>query len=250
MVDEAGVKIDRASKDIAELTQVIQAKRPFRYLLETNEKTGECSVYAERDAAVTSEIADIAFGVVQRLRAALDYAYWAIVSPHTTSPKEQKAVQYPFTETEARIEEYARSKFADRVSDAFFAAVLATKPHGGLGGNEHLYAVHALAVGDRHRFPTPIGEYKNISSDEIRRQVPHFPRGLHNVGFGQNGRDVAWSIRPLPFLEGDFIFKRELNVPIDVVVETGAQTEYRSLVTALKEMAVATKAAIETIRAA
>lgn len=249
-MDAALAKVDRTTKHIAELSELLSKKRPFRYIFETDEKAGRCSTYAERDEAVISELTTISYDIVQNLRTALDYAYWEIVSPFASNERERKNVQFPFSEAAARLEEAVKNRLAHRVSDAFFKAVLTLAPHGEPGGNELLYFVHDLAAKDRHRFPAPVGEYKTLSSDLLRKQIPSFPRGIINGSFGNNRRDVAWGIKPLPFLPDGIVFKREIDVPVEVVFAVGPAKDLREMVRTLNAMADEVQKTIEIIRAA
>jgi hypothetical protein len=250
MPDSALAKVDSAAKHVTQLSELLREKRPFRYVFETNEKTGECALYAERDVAIVEEVADLSYSVVQRLRTALDYAYWEIVSPFAVTEKERRAVQFPFSQAAARLDEAVKNRLANRVSEAFFNAIIGLRPYGEPGGNELLYAIHDLAADDRHRYPTPIGEYKRVPMDVIRRQVPSFPRGIVLNGLGGFGKDVVWHIKPLPFLDGGFIFKREIDVPVDVVLQIGAPQNLHQMVPALNAMVDKTKEAIQIIRSA
>lgn len=250
MADSSLAKIDRATKHIDELNELLRKNRAFSYIAETNEKTGECATYAERNEAVISDATTIAGDAIQNMRAALDHAYWEIVSPFAASARDRKNVQFPFSETAARLDEAAKHRLADRVSVAFFQAVLALRPHGEPGGNELLYAVHEFGAVDRHRSPTPVGEYKKISGEMLRRQIPHFPSGIMSGGFGNNYRDVVWNIQPLAFLKGEFVFKRELDVPVDIVLSIGPTKDLRPMVPTLYAMRDKAKEAIQIIRSA
>lgn len=253
MVDSALAKIDRAAKHIGELSQLVLKKRPFRYILETNEKAGYCSTYAERDEGVIGEAGDIAFDIVQNLRAALDYAYFEIVSPYAVSDGERRAVQFPFSESVERLDEAIKNRLAHKVSDAFFAAIVNLQPHGEAGGNKILFAVHKLAAGERHRFPTPVADYKEFAGWELRRQAPSFPQMLDGtrIGLGNNRfGDIQWQIAANPKIRGSGVYKRELNVPVDIVFQVGALQDIKPMVPTLHAMVDVTKEAIQIIRAA
>ncbi len=250
MIDNAISKVERAAKHIAELSELLRKNRPFRYIFETNDKTGECSTYAERDEAVISEATAISYDIVQNLRTALDYAYWDIVSPFATTERERKNIQFPFSETSARLDEAVKNRLANRVSDRFLRAIIALAPYGERGGNELLYLIHELAASGRHRFPAPIGDYKTISSGLMRQQVPSFPRGLQNITVSGNSKDVVWHIKPLPFLPDSLVFKRELDVPVDVVFQVRLTKNARQMVPTLNAMANEAQKTIEIIRSA
>jgi hypothetical protein len=196
MPDGADLKIERAAKHVDELNELFREKRPFSYVLETNTQTGERATFAKKNETVIADAANIAADIVHNLRTSLDQAYWQIVSRVVVTPREQRAIQFPFSETAARLDEAVKNRLANRVSPAFFQCLIDLKPHGEAGGNELLYLIHSLDAVDKHRFPIPMGNYARISSAMIRQQVPDFPASIINVGFGQNRRDVAWRLPP------------------------------------------------------
>lgn len=74
-------------------------------------------------------------------------------------------------------------------------AIESIKPFSGEGGNQILNLVHEINIVDKHKFPTSVGDFTRISSSQISSQIPDFPKGMVNCGFGQNGRDVVWTGR-------------------------------------------------------
>ena len=155
-------------------------------------------MFAVKDEAVVGQAASIAGDILYNLRAALDHAYWEVVSPFAATPKEQQAIQFPFTETAARLDAVVRSKFADRVSPSFFQAIINLKPHAEPGGNELLYLVHQFNKIDKHRMPIPTADFKKITSKIIQKQVPDFPPGYYNCSFGMNNKDAVWRFNAIP----------------------------------------------------
>ena len=75
-MDSVNLKIRRAEKHYLELLSLFQRRKPFRYFLETNCKTGERATFAKRDDDVASNAAIIIGDIIHNLRAALDHAYW------------------------------------------------------------------------------------------------------------------------------------------------------------------------------
>jgi hypothetical protein len=259
MTDSALAKVDRASKHIADLNDLFRKSRPFSYVVETNQKSGYCFTYAERNEAVICEATTIAGDAVQNLRAALDHAYWEIVSPFASNPREERAIQFPFSETLARLDEAVKNRLAHRVSDAFFKAVINLRPYGEPGGNILLYLVHDLGATDRHKFPTPVADYKEIVGRDLRRQVPHFPASsdhtrfqIGNVTSASGGRvlDIRWKIAPLGFLDREFTDKREIDIPVEIVFSVRAEGARYPMVPTLYAMRDKTQEAIKIIRSA
>jgi hypothetical protein len=190
------------------------------------------------------------------MRTALDHAYFQIVSPFAKTKREQKMVQFPFSESHSRFEDIARKRLADRVSPEFLNEIMKLKPYDGPGGNEFLYLVDVLDIIDRHKFPIPTADYKTLSSDQIRKQVPEFPQQLRvNASFTGARRDIGWKdtrinidtighIKP-PTL---YMFEKEISVSVEIVFRVGPTGHLRPLVPTLHQMLHATKTAIHSIR--
>src|SRR5260370_25078399 len=77
--DSASLKIERATKHIEELNELLRKTRPFSYTIETNAKTGERSAFPKRNEAAINAVALIIGDIVHNLRSALDHAYWVIL---------------------------------------------------------------------------------------------------------------------------------------------------------------------------
>jgi hypothetical protein len=224
MTDSASLKIDRAKEHVTELHLLLQKQRPYTYVLETDTKAGQRATFAKRNESVIHRAAIICGDAVHNLRAALDHAYWEIVSPFATTDKERRGLQFPFSETGARVDEALKTRLADRVSPSFYKFLLDLKPHGELGGNEYLWLIHKFDILDKHKLLIPTGDYSRISSETLIKQVPDFPAGLINCGFGQNKRDVAWSIpimnraqRRAAQIPDTGVLEKILDVPVDLI---------------------------------
>jgi hypothetical protein len=223
------------------LNTLFREKRPFLYILETNTYIRERATYAKRDHAAIDEAASIIGDIAHNLQAALDHAYWKIVSPFIQIPKEKRAVQFPFTESAAKLEERAKKTFTLNVSPAFLKAVLDLKPHGEPDGNELLYLIHEIDIIDKHQAPIPTGSYTQINSETLRPQIPDLPAGIFTLTGRDLVRDVGWKYGKIDendlgasisterdiFTGGPHIFEKELDVPVDIVFSTGAQNKQR-----------------------
>lgn len=255
MADSAALKIHRASEHINELNVLFQKMRPFTYVLETNTKTGQRATFAKRSETTIEKAAVICGDIVHNLRAALDHAYWEIVSPVATTDKERRNLQFPFSETEARLDEAVKTRLADRVSPTFYQALLDLKPHGEPGGNEFLALIHKLDIIDKHKLLVPTGDYTRLSSEMLIKQVPDFPRGLDNCGFGQNHRDVVWNIPPMNREErrsakipDSGILEQELNVPVDIVFTLEGSISLRPVIPTLHRLIDVADATVRIMR--
>jgi hypothetical protein len=245
MTDSAMLKIHRATEHVNELNAMFQKKRPFTYVLETNIKTGQRATFARRNEAVINRAALICGDVVHNIRSALDHAYWEIVSPVATTDRERQNVQFPFCETEARLDEAIKTRLADKVSQAFYQALFDLKPHGESGGNEFLALIHRLDILDKHKLLIPTGDYTRLSSEMLIKQVPDFPSGfgIVNCIFGQSHRDVSWSIPPMnrgqrrsAKIPESGILEQELNVPVEIVFTVTGSDRFRPIIPTLHKL--------------
>jgi hypothetical protein len=257
MCDSTISKIDRSLKHINELNELLREKRPFTYVVETNTKTGYRATFAKKNCPIVNEAANIAADVVHNLRTALDHAYWEIVSPRVPDPRARKNIQFPFSETAARLEEAIKNRLADRVSAVFFQALADLKPHGEPGGNELLYLIHKLDAVDKHKFPIPSGDYTRVNSELIRNEVADFPADLFDTAFGSNERDIVWYVDG--FIRDSLgeivpptncLFEKKLDVPVDIVFEDSSDGKTRPFIPTLYKLADVTRETIRVIRAA
>jgi hypothetical protein len=255
MTDSATLKIHRATEHVGDLNALLQKSSPFSYILETNTKTGQRATFAKRNEAVIHRAALICGDVVHNLRAALDHAYWEIVSPVIATDRERRNLQFPYSETEARLDETVKTRLADRVSPFFYQALLDLKPHGEPGGNEFLALIHKLDILDKHKLLIPTGDYTRLSSEILIKQVPDFPNGLVNFGFGQNHRDVVWNIPPMnrsqrrsAKIPESGVLEQELNVPVNMVFTVSDPIQFRPVVPTLHKLVNVATSTIHIMR--
>ena len=225
----ARLKIDRASQHIADVSAMLAEKRPFRYILETDAKVGRRSTYAERDEDVLDDLALRCGDAIQNLRSAIDHAYYAVVSPYASKPKEKKDVQFPFSKTAARLEEACKKRLSHKVGLEFHAAIMALKPHDETGGNKLLYFMSAINNPDKHTSLIPVGYHLKVVVGDVRKKVPDFLPGVtddSSISVSQNGRDFGWPCKPFTLndwivcrVPANGILKQEINVAIDVCFE-------------------------------
>lgn len=257
MFESASLKIDRTTEHISELTELIREQHPFSYVVETNTQTSERATFAKKNKTVVDRAALICGEIVHGLRAALDHAYWEIVSPLAETPSEQKIIQFPFCEFANKLDETLRLRLAHKVSQHFFDAILSCKPYAEQGGNEHLYLIHRMDIIDKHRLLIPTGDYTRLTSDIIRRQVPDFPSGLIDCGFGQNRRDVVWRSGSIKHLDIGFaspptthIFEKKLDVPVEMVFVVNDPEYTGPVIPTLNKLVRVTKKTITCMREA
>ena len=160
---------------VRDLSEFIREQRPFSYVLQGNPRTGQRTTLPKKNKAVIAQIALIGGDIIHNLRAALDHAYWEIVSPFAKDDRERRKVQFPFVKSEARLEEALKDQLADRVSPSFFKALLDLKPYSEPGGNELLFLIEELDILDKHKLLIPIGDYTKTTAEFSAPKSPNFP---------------------------------------------------------------------------
>jgi hypothetical protein len=258
MPNSASLKIDRASEHIEELNELLREQRPFSYVVETNANTGQRATFSKKNGTVVDRAALIAGDALHNLRSALDHAYWEIVSARVAGERERRAIQFPFSETAARLDEAVKNRLAHKVSQAFYRSILDLKPHGEPGGNELLYLLHEVDLVDKHKILPPIADYTRLSTEIVKRQVPDFPFNIDNVVFGEGlWRHCRWRVPPHTLNGANLgrirpptldVFEKELDVPVDIVVAVGPSANRRPMVPTLYQLVDVTRGTIQTLR--
>ncbi|PMG10364.1 hypothetical protein BCU98_06470 [Vibrio splendidus] len=223
-MDSALLKIQRAEKHYSELSVLFVKKKPFRYFLETNCKTGQRATFAKRDIVVVNDAAIIIGDIIHNLRAAIDHTYWNCTSDFAKSEGEKKSIQFPITSNEDALQKSILPGLPKRVSESFSKDLASLKPYRE-NGNKLLCAIHDLDVMDKHKLLIPTGNFTKITSAMLQQQVPDFPSGLMGVGIGNCHRDVVWHIKPMTWTQrrkaripASNIIEKELNVPVDIIL--------------------------------
>ncbi len=235
----------------AELAQLFKNKKPFRYYLETNCKTGERATFAKKNEEAANEAALVIGDVLHNLRAAIDHAYWNCTEKHAKSDGERRKIQFLITPTEAALRDSVLPGLPSRVSQDFANALVSLKPYRD-GGNLLLCAIHDLDVIDKHKLLVPTGNFTKIDSAMIQKLVPDFPSGLMNCSFGNCYRDVVWQVRPMnrtqrrkAKIAPSNIIERELDVPVEIVI--GDIDPTKPALQMLQELIDLSKNAIQTL---
>jgi hypothetical protein len=255
MSDSAMLKVDRASEHIRELNELYREKRPFVFTVETDTQTRKRFAFIKQDEAVICRTAAISGDIVHNLRAALDHAYWEIVSPFATSPREKTKIQFPFCETAAGLEIAVKKRLGDRVSTRFFKALIDLKPHGDDGGNQLLHLIHKMDVIDKHRLLIPTCDETRLPYDQIKGALPDFPFRM-GKGVTFTGCEFRWSVQTLPTDIGvakpptTHIFEREFPIPIEIIFSVSFPPDRYPVVPTLYRLVDLTRETIAIIRAA
>lgn len=250
-MDSVDLKIRRAEKHYSELSSLFQRRKPFSYFLETNCKTGERATFAKRDDDVAANAAIIIGDIIHNLRAALDHSYWQCTEKFAKSDGERRKIQFPIISTEKAFRESELPGLPSRVSMSFVKALESLKPYRDTG-NKLLCAIHDLDVLDKHKLLIPTGNFTRITSAIIQRQVPDFPTGIMDSGFGNCYRDVAWRVKPMSWTQRrkakippSNIIEKELDVPVEIVISD--IDSFRPALEVLQELIDLTKEATKIL---
>jgi hypothetical protein len=239
----AYLKIERAAEHIADLNELLRKERPFSYILETDAKAGKRATFAKKNEPIIDRVALMCGDIAHNLRSALDHAYWSAVSPFAETPRDKRAIQFPFCEKRDRLQETMEKRLAHQAGAQFLAAIAEMKPYKEPGGNIILCLINELDIVDKHRLLIPVGDYTRLSGKMIRRQVPDFPQGLIDVSFGDNRRDVGWSIPPMNRAQRrtakvpkSGILEQKLDVPVGIVFRVRSLNYSGPVIPTLHEM--------------
>jgi hypothetical protein len=264
MADSALLKVDRATRHVNELNEFLSKTRPFSYIIETDTDTRERSAYPKRDEAIAAAMALTIGDAVHNLRSALDHAFWEIVydrqriargiwdrGGQPSLDREARRVQFPFTTKAANLDGEIKQRMAEHVGTKFCNTLRGLKPYREAGGNQMLYLIHKLDVLDKHRLLIPTGDYTRGLTTMIRQLVPDFPYGLDHISFFHTSFG-PWRLHDnllQPELGapvgGTNKFQREIQIPIDIVLELRAGLPLQPIIPLLHTLV---DTARETIR--
>lgn len=218
MIDSASSKVERAKKHIIEANELLRKARPFVYVLETDNKAHKCATYAKKNEAVVNDLGLICGDAIHNLRGALDHAWWDALFPDgKVDVPDARNAAFPFCELPERLDDIISTRLIGKPLPEIRQRVHDLKPY--RGGNEMLFLLHELDLIDKHKLLVPIGDYTKINDRDLRRQVHNFPAGVYIDGatFGNNRRDIGWSIEPATYAVESDLWEKEFDVPVGVV---------------------------------
>ena len=232
----AHTKIARARELTREVATLLVKQPPYGYFLEINTVSNMKATFSKPDDEALDVIVIRCGEILHNLRSALDHAYWEAVSVYVDESS-QSAIQFPFAKEKSKLEQAIKSRLAHKVSEDFYLAIESIRPYAGEGGNTLLNLIHEINIVDKHKFPTPVGDFTRISSDHIRRLVPDFPRGIVNCSFGQCHRDVSWQGAPTKYILAPTYIYKKLDVPVGLVFSIREPYFHAPVIDTLKNMA-------------
>lgn len=223
MTDSASLKIARAAKHIADLDELLRRARPFPFVLKTDTQVGQRTLGCEKNQPVVDHVAILSGDAIHNLRAALDHAYWEIVSPRC-SARELGSVQFPFSKKANSIDQAIRQRLAHYAGTGFYFAIRKLQPHDYVRGNVLLFLIHEFDVTDKHKLLLPAVEQTTHTFAWIETIDPGFPwkgGGASTVTFSEEAT-YTWPNNAVPpdqlgVQVAPHIFKRVLDVHVDVV---------------------------------
>lgn len=222
-MNSAFQKIQRAEKHLIELTDFLRKRKPFTYELKTNYKTGERSLYPQRDELVTDEVSIIFGDLIHNLRSALDHVYWECTHMYAKSEGEKKKIQFPITDSLNSLRESVLTGLPKRVSEKFSLALENLKPYR-QEGDLLLCAIHDLDITDKHKLLISNGDLASINSEFIQKHIPDFPDGFINCSMLNGSHGISWSCKPLTFTQrrkfkipSSNIIVEEVNLPVEIM---------------------------------
>ncbi|TMO72744.1 hypothetical protein CWC17_13035 [Pseudoalteromonas sp. S3785] len=219
-----------------------------------NTSTGQRWTASKADIEYLAEIKGIIGDVISNLRSSLDLIYWEVVSPLVTSDKEQRQIQFPFRDHVDDLHNAINRSHGNKVGDDFKEAILSIKPYKE-NGNSILHLMHELNNTGKHRFPTPVADYKTMSYETISKMIPDFPP-IGSLTVSGCRADVMWSINPSELLFTFLgtltdaeakIYERKINWPIDLIFKIDNYKIDSEVLSLLKEMLTQTQKAIKKI---
>jgi len=217
------LKIERAEEIINQINELLSSSPPYYYVLETNTISYERSTFAKKNSNSLDKITILCGDVFHNLRSAVDHAYYQIVEPYVSDEKKKRAIQFPFAKDEESIDKELNKRQAYSVSEKFVKSIKSLKPYASQNGNKYLTLLHKVNIIDKHKFPTPAGNYTKINSTLLKKQIQDFPEGIFDCGFGQCNRDVVWRSRQ--FNHRDIgnnvpphmnLYQKILDVPVEI----------------------------------
>ncbi|MEI8645745.1 hypothetical protein P4S56_16910 [Pseudoalteromonas sp. Hal056] len=186
------LRINRAVRLINELDAQLRNKSPFGYYVFTDISTGRRWTASKVDEDYLAEIKGIIGDVISNLRSALDLIYWEYVSPHVKNENERRKIQFPFRDNVEKLRNAIKSSHGHKVGNEFVDALLSVRPYK-TGGNKILHLMHELNNAGKHRFPTPVSDYKTMKYEAIRKMIPDFP-AIDSVTVSGCKTDVVWNV--------------------------------------------------------
>jgi hypothetical protein len=115
--------------------------------------------------------------------------------------------------------------------------------------------LHEINVGDKHKVPTPTGNFSKIDSSVLKQYIPDFPQGLTNCGVGMSRKDVVWTFRFYnPQDIGDLVppfmhvYQKVIEAPVETWFYINSPPYNGEIVQTLQVLIAETRASLDVMR--
>jgi hypothetical protein len=215
------LKLERAEEILVEIEAKMKTDPPYSYVLETDISNHQRVTLARKNSNSLDRLVIRCGELFHNLRSAIDQAYFEAIAPNVQDDK-HKAIQFPISKDSVSYEQTIKSRLGDKAGQKFLEAIKSLKAYHGVGGNFSLVLLHEVNVGDKHKFPTPAGNFSRIDSCMLQEHIQDFPGGLTNCGVGMCRKDVVWTSRVYnprdigvvlpPFMH---VYQKVIDVPVE-----------------------------------
>jgi hypothetical protein len=255
----AVLKIQRAQHHILDAAKRIVAfenERPLQLVKKHNPKGRKLTVRAEAEKPIPEEFSLIIGDAIHNLCAALDHTMFAILSDMPGI--NVRHIAFPFASGAKDLERTINERQIHLAGEKVVKAISSIKPYA--GGNDRLYGMHRLDIRDKHRQIVLTASQIHMTAHEIGRLHPEVSVPLLGtepfiftnpkdpeliaitevIGYGNRKQRRAMGSRT-------FEEKTSFRPSIGIVFGEGQPFEGELVIPALRDMYLATKAAVANV---
>lgn len=177
----AHLKIEWANKHIGELAAVFQRflKSDFYRLGLDEQSDGSYVLAFESQMPVPGDISMLIGDAIHNLRSALDHVAYEIVAD--TGRKPSRHVAFPFAKSRQELIDAIKGGEVETAAGKTLVDLIVDTVRPYKGGNDALYAIRALDIGDKHKLLIPTVSVIGI-------------RGVSGSGDGIKFRDLGFAV--------------------------------------------------------
>jgi len=152
----ARLKIERADKHIGDLADVLAIflKSDFYRLSVEKNAEGHDALTLESTTPLPSDVALILGDALHNLRSALDHVAYEVIANTGETPS--RHVAFPIAKGRQELVDALRGGEIEAAAGAALVRVIVDTVRPYKGGNDALYALHALDIGDKHKLLIPV----------------------------------------------------------------------------------------------
>jgi hypothetical protein len=227
-LESALLKIARAKHHIDDLNRLIHAltKEHWSIVVTEETETGKRTLFFKADKPKPPELGLLIGDIAHNLRSALDNLVWALVSPH--NPPNPDRVQFPFSANAQGLEAALGDRQIHLAGPEVVEKFRKIRPY--KGGDDKLYSLHKLSIGDKHRAIATITSVAAISRFDIQKIDPAAPPDKFYDNFGAIGFENKSFYWWLPVDQADRrVFNGNTNVPASFRILFGDSEPFASV---------------------